>query len=505
MLQRAVTHPRLIMFITFGATSVINYIFSLATARILLPGDFGLLAFAQTLLLITSLILGSGITTSLTTAIVGVTNARRATLIRGVLALNLGFALLIGAAIALLFALGPLHQGLETINVTAILALTLLFISLIATSAAALQGAEQFGMLAAVQGVEIVCKAVAGIALTLLGLGAAGALAGFLIGAVVAAALGLYFVARELDVRLWGAVDLPSRKVVGPMFGALLGLALLQNLDLASVKLFSGAAGIERTLTGYYQAATILANTPYYLVSAAIAPILMPQLARFDTLGATRRNVAEALRLVVIVVIPIEGVLVIAPHMALNLLLPAKYAPAAPTLRVLAIGNSSLMALAILAVGFQATGYARVPARILLSVTLGEALILYAVVPHWQAGGAATVFVTASTLSLVCLGVAYVRALGAHWARRTASWLARYAAAGAAGTLLGVAFSAIVGNVAVAVGVGYLGYLATLLPLRLVERPRTPTGVARWVQSQSIAAGREGRLAEPDGTPSHKP
>jgi len=490
------------MLMSFGGTSAINYIFSLIMAQLLLPGDFGLLAFAQTLLLVASLTLGSGITTSLTAAIVGIPSTRRAALIRGVLALNLGLALLIGAAILLLFILGPLHQGLETIDVTVILALTLLFISVIATSAASLQGAERFGMLAAIQSIEIVCKAVAGIALVLRGFGAAGALAGFLVGAVVAAALGLYFVVRELDVRPWGAVDLPPRGMVGPMFGALLGLALLQNLDLASVKLFSGGG---RTLTGYYQAATILANTPYYLVSAAIVPILMPQLARFDTLQATRHRIAEALRLVMVLVVPLEVVLAFVPYEALDLLFRAKYAPAAPTLRMLAAGNSALMALAVLAVGFQATGHARIPARILLSVTLGEALILYAVVPHWHAEGAASVFVTASTLSLVALGMAYLRALGQNRTRRTVSWLARYVAAVTTGALIGAAFASIGGIAGVAVGMGYVGYLAALLPLRLIERPRAPASVVQWVQSQSIAPGRKGRLVESDGTPSNKP
>jgi len=468
---RAGASPRLVLLLTFGGTSVVNYAFSLAMGRLLLPGDFGLLAFAQVLMLIASLVLSSGITWSLTATTVGVAGPQRAALVRGALVSNLGLAVLIDLAIVALFALGPLRPGLETANVTAIVALTLVCVSVINTAVAAMQGAERFGTVAAIQGLEILCKAVAGTTFVLLGFGVAGAIAGFLAGSIVGVLLGLYQIVRALETPPWGTISLPSSRVMGPMFGALLGLALLQNLDLAAVKLFSSGA---RSLTGYYQAATILATAPYYLVSSALIPVLLTQLARLDTVAATRRRVSALLRLVAILVVPIEAILALAPAAVLHLLFPVEYAPAAPTLRVLALGNGALMLLVILGTSFQAVGRARVPARALLGITAVEIVLLWAVVPVWHNDGAAGIFAVAATAALVVLGVVYLRALSRQWRQRTALWLARYAAAVTAGIVGGAILYRVYGHSILAIAVGGLCYLAAVLLLRLVDRPSLP-------------------------------
>jgi len=490
MSWRAVASPRLVLLLTFGGTSVVNYAFSLAMGRLLLPGDFGLLAFAQVLMLIVSLVLSSGITWSLATMTVGVAGPQRAALVRGALVSNLGMAVLVDLAIVALFALGPLRPGLETPAVTAIVALTLLCVSVINTAVAAMQGAERFGSVAAIQGLEILCKAVAGTTFVLLGYGVAGAIAGFLVGAIVGVLLGLYQVVRVLGVRLWGAVSLPSPHMVGPMFGALLGLALLQNLDLAVVKLFSGGA---RTLTGYYQAATILATAPYYLVSSALIPVLLTQLARLDTVASTRERVSALLRLVAVLVVPIEAILALAPAAVLHLLFPVEYAPAAPTLRVLALGNGALMLLVILATSFQAVGRAWASARALLGITAVEVVLLWAVVPVWHNDGAAGIFAVAATAALIILGMVYVRALGRHWRRRTALWLARYAAAVTVGVVGGAALYGVYRNSTLAIAVGGLCYLAAVLLLRLIDRPSLPI--------QSIGGKKGGPIDSPSGVP----
>ncbi len=157
-----------------------------------------------------------------------------------------------GAAVVVLFALGPLRPGLETWAVVAIVAFSFPFVSFAATARGCAQGSERFDMVVALQSTEISCKVLSGTALVLLGFGVAGAVAGFLIGAVFAAALGFHHLVHGLGVRLrdapWVGTELPALRIVGPMFGALLGLSLLLNLDLVTLKLLSD----ERALTGYY-------------------------------------------------------------------------------------------------------------------------------------------------------------------------------------------------------------------------------------------------------------
>jgi O-antigen/teichoic acid export membrane protein len=98
------------------------------------PGDFGWLAFAQTILLVAGLVLQSGFSWSLARAVANAGVARRATLARGALLANLALATGLGAAVLALFALGPLRPGLETGTVAAIVAFSFPFISLAATA-----------------------------------------------------------------------------------------------------------------------------------------------------------------------------------------------------------------------------------------------------------------------------------------------------------------------------------------------------------------------------------
>ncbi len=475
VLRQTISAPRFVLLMSFAGTSVINYAFSLATGRLLLPGDFGLLSFVQSILLITALLLGSGITVSLTAAILGQTGSRRAALIRGAYAANCLIALAISAAFIMLFALGPLRRGFETSDMTIVVALTLPFSSFIATSRAAAQGAERFDVVAAIQVVEIVCKAAAGTLLVLLGFGVTGAAAGFLIGAILGSILGFFHMVHTLGVRPWGALSLPPLPAAGAMFAALLGLALLLNMDLASVKLLPGG---DRSMAGYYQAATILANTPYYLVTSVLFTVLFTQFARLDELTATREELAKALRLVAALVLPIEVVLMCIPRTALVLLFPQRLAPGASVLRLLAFGNSALMLLVLVATAFLATGRARIPACILLCNAAIEPIALWVAVPRWHAQGAAAIFVAASALTLLTLTALYLRAIGRQWAWRSAWWILRYLAAVAAGVLVGGILFSI--NEILAVAIGSMCYLAVLFPLRLIKGPKSFTSVWHW-------------------------
>jgi O-antigen/teichoic acid export membrane protein len=466
-LGRFVVTPRFVMLSSFGGTSLLNYAFGLILGWLLLPGDFGWLAFAQTMLLVAGMVLQSGFSLALARAITNSGGDRRDALVRGALVANLALATAMGATVVALYILGPLKPGLETAMVAALVALSLPFISLAATARGGVQGSERFGMVASLQLVEISCKVLAGTALVLLGFGVAGAVAGFLLGGIVATALGFYYLVYKLGVRLRGTFELPTLRVVAPMLGALLGLSLVLNLDLVALKLLSG----ERALAGYYQAGIVLANAPYYLVMSALVPILFVQLARFDNVAATTKAVGETLKLTIALVLPIELILMISPHATLITLFPSSYAPGAPSLRLLAIGNSLLILVGILSATFQAIGRAQIPALILLMVAFAEPIVLWIVVPAQEALGAASVFIGASATALLSLGAVYLRGVGAGAVRQAASWLYRYVAALGIGVTVGYAVLGSGFGIELAVVVGGLCYLGAALTLRLVFLP----------------------------------
>jgi O-antigen/teichoic acid export membrane protein len=465
-IRRTMAPPRLVMFLSFGGTSVLNYGFSLIMGWLLLPGDFGWLAFAQATILVAGLVLQQGFTWSLARAVANAGGStRRDELVRGAIVANIMLACAMGATLAVLFAAGPLRLGLETGKVAAIVAFTFLFISLAATARGCAQGSERFFMVASLQVTEIMCKVLAGTGLVLLGFGVTGAVAGFLIGGMAATALGFYYLISRLRVRLWGSIELPTLRLAGPMFIALLGLSLLLNLDVAALKLLTN----ERALVGYYQAGLVLANAPYYLVTVGFIQVLFVRLARLETITATREAVGESLSLILSLIFPIEIIIMILPEQALLALFPDSYAPGAPALRLLALGNSLLIMVAILSAAFQAIGRAKVPALLLVSTVTLESLALWAVVPTYEAVGAASVFVAASTLALLALGAIYLGEVGKESVQRAAAWLSRYAAAIGIGMATGYVVFDLSHSVNQAIAVGGVCYLIAVFTLGLVD------------------------------------
>jgi O-antigen/teichoic acid export membrane protein len=456
---------RLIMFMAFAGMSAINYAFGLAAGWLLLPGDFGLLAFAQTLLTIAGLVLNSGFVWSLTAALVDSSAARRAALVRGAVVANLLLALVMSAVLILLFQMGWLRAGLESWAVTAIVAGTLPVLSIVAIARAAAQGCEHFSALAVLLVVETIIKAGAGIGLVLAGYGALGAVAGFLLGALGTALLGVIYLIRILHVRLWGSLERPELRTAGALFGALLGMALLLNLDTISMKLLLPG---DRAAVGRYQAGIVLANMPYYLLTATI-PVLFTQIARIKIIGRTGPIVADSLRLALLVLLPIEALLAAFPGLFLSTLFPPAYLAGATTLRILAVANAAIILVAVFSTAFQATGRPSIAGRLLLGIAACESIVLWAVVPVWHGVGAAYTFLGATLISLILLGAAYCARLDALPLGLLFSWLARYGLAILAAVTTCTLVLWASGSSPLAVGFAAATYVIAMFGLRLAS------------------------------------
>jgi O-antigen/teichoic acid export membrane protein len=306
-------------------------------------------------------------------------------------------------------------------------------------------------------------KAILGIGLVQVGYGAAGAIAGFLFGSLCAAIAGFIYLVAALKIQPTGKILRPAFHLASAMFGALLGMALLLNLDLVALKLFSQG---NRAAVGWYQAGTILANTPYYLLTATI-PILFTQIARHQVIGKSVNAVADTLRLALIVLLPIEGVLAGFPHFFLHLLFPAPYLAGAPTLRLLALGNAAIILVAVFSTAFQASGNPGFPGKVLLSITLLESLVLRFVVPRWHGVGASTTFLTATSIALLILGWSYLTHLDQDAVRQALTWMKKYLVALLAGAT-GAAVMVSLGRADwLAVGWGGVVYLVVIAWLKL--------------------------------------
>lgn len=462
--------PRFIMVGAFANTSVINYAFGLVTGWLLLPGDFGLLAFAQTIILIAGLLLNSGVSTALAESLVHSDKSRHASLIRGAFLANLLIALLLSLVIELFFAVGLLQQGFETSGISWLVIGTFPLLSFVAVAKAAFQGTGRFAALAFMQVVEVLGKFAAGIAFILGGLQAAGAIAGFIVGALIATMTGLALLRQENSIFPWGRVEWLSWKAAGGMFGGLLGLALLLNMDILALKLLTPT---NRAVTGQYQAGIILANTPYFLASA-LCPILFTQAAHLKKLNLTGPAVGEIMRLVALFLIPIEAVLLFEPARIMALFFPPAYLEGAATLSILALANSAVILVAVFTTVFQAVGRARIPAFILLVASMIEALAHLVIVPRWGAAGAASVFLAIALVDMLLLGGIYLNILKDFHPVSIIKWLLKFSLAlgcSLFGALNATAFS---NNVFIGLICGGCIYLGLCLGLKLINLELLP-------------------------------
>ena len=143
------------------------------------------------MLLLTALVLQSGIPWSLTRTIAGIVPGDRPDLVRGSMVANLGVSALVAGVLVLLFAAGPLQAALEEPAILLVVIVTLPLFATISVARATAQGWRRFGVIAALQVAEVTTKTVTGLALAAAGFGAVGAITGFTVGGVVAATMGI--------------------------------------------------------------------------------------------------------------------------------------------------------------------------------------------------------------------------------------------------------------------------------------------------------------------------
>ncbi|MCU0663770.1 MAG: oligosaccharide flippase family protein [Myxococcota bacterium] len=262
----------------------------------------------------------------------------------------------IGIGLAVLYALAApwLAGWLGSPSLTVLMRLSAGVIaaySFYAVYIGSFNGQQQFGRQAGFDIAYSTLRTTLILALAAAGLEVAGAVLGFLIAAVLIAALAAVS-SRGLPP---SAQPLSARKYVGfaaALFLYTLLLNLVMSLDLFLLK--GQAAQImtpqaSSVVAGLYGAAQNLAFIPYQAV-LAIAFVAFPMISRvtFDNDSAkAKAYVHKTMRLCAILSMGLATVFIALPHQSLSIIYPAEYTKAAPTLAVLSVG---LMCFALLSV-----------------------------------------------------------------------------------------------------------------------------------------------------------
>ena len=413
-----------LLALRFVASAALNYGFGIALVWVLPKADFGVVGVLQNVLLLAAMVLGGSFTwvVSRVIARTGTIEGDAAAVFRAALAGNLA----VGAVfVVVLVASHALPSG----GSRGLLAPVIITVALMAVNGilyAALQGTQRFDAIAAQQTLEVAVKVAVGLGLVVgLGFGVTGVALGFLAGTLVAGLLCLRGLRDLLPGR--GPVELRRTAALAlPTGVGAAGFGLLLTLDVIALGAVGPVSGVTTATIATYQAAAILARTPYYLAEA-VGNAAYPDIARGSGSAAAHVGFVAAFRWIPLVLVPLQMVLLVAPEPILRMFFPQDYANAAGLVRLLTLGTLGLMVTSLLFTALYATGFEVTVARRLPVAAALELGVLVALVPRVGAAGAGIAFAVGSWAAAALLALAY---LGHHRVRPLERGLvARYLAA----------------------------------------------------------------------------
>jgi O-antigen/teichoic acid export membrane protein len=384
--------------VAYLVVGALNYGYALVLTRLLDAAAYARFAAGQGLLLSAATVATVSVPWVLAQAWARArTSAERADAVGFAIVIGTGGGVLAGAAVA---AVALQFAGPAT--AVAVAAGTLLIYGT-TVSVGALQGAERMRTLATLTVGEVLLKTVAGLLLvTVAGLSDAGALAAFGIGM-----LPLLFwwpSARRGSGRSWLRAA-ANRE----LWRRALGIARLQGLVsllMVSDLVLVAVLATDRAAAASYQAGVVLARVPVF-ISSAVSMAFFPALSRRR---AGTPLAASAVRMYVVVTLPIVAVLATVPGSLVSALFPADYFLLAACLRFTAIAGFAIGGVNLLVTLSQATDDYR-SARWQAAGVLAYVLALLA---GWRADGVLGVAVGAACGSALALAVLVHRMLRLH-------------------------------------------------------------------------------------------
>ncbi|RKT54485.1 glycosyltransferase [Saccharothrix australiensis] len=260
-----------------------------------------------------------------------------------------------------------------------------------------LQGEARFGRYAAASVAEVVVRLVASVAAVALGLGSAGAVGGFVVGAVVVAWTGVTTLRGDLAWRPGLLRDRTRWRETGVLASAQLTLSALVGCDVVLV----AAVDADSTAGAGYQAVAVMAKGPVYVAaSAALAGF---PLLRNTAPERTPEVVGAMLGSFTRLALPITAVVATVPPSAVSAVLPDRYAGALGLLPWLAVAGFSFGAISALVMVLLGVG---AHARCRAALAVATAVVTGGMCVGWYAaattGLAVGVAFGASLAALVC-------------------------------------------------------------------------------------------------------
>jgi len=390
--------------VLFLAGSVIIHIY---LGRTLGPVGYGQYGLTMSILLWFEVIVNSAVPWAVSKVISEQKSFARSTFRQGIL-----LQIVCSLSIFVLFvALAPaLARAFGDRTVKVLLwwaALDIPFFALLSVFLTYFNGLQQFGRQGMVSISRIFFKVAATVCLVAVGYSVRGALLGNILGSFLALAVGWYLISlpppSEERVRL-------IRRVLS--FGVPYALFLISAQLLLSIDLWSVKALLRETAaTGYYTSAQTISRVPYFLF-LGLTTALFPALSKSTSSGeehVSRTQIRQAVRLLLLILLPVGAVVSSAPEAAVELFYGANFTPAVAPLTTLMWGMILFTVFYTLAVVLSVVGKPGLALVISLGLLLVDVILNVILVPRLGLIGAALGTAVAALLGAVVLSAVVAR------------------------------------------------------------------------------------------------
>lgn len=312
-----------------------SYVIQIFLGRYLGPQEYGILGVVVYILSLTEYFFGSGLFLATAKFI-----AERPNAIQSIVKVSQRMQVILAVFFAsfFLFLAGPLARLFnepEITNYIRILALIAPIYGLRSLYQSYLNGTKDFASQSISQIIGGIIKIVVVIGLVLFGFGIKGVLIGYFAGALASlinARTRLHLPKNTTETFPWKT--LVSSTVV--MVFYLVMFPVLFNIDLFLVKILLS----NSELAGFYTAASTVARMPFYIFTS-LSVVLLPTIATAISQNdetMIRYYIRQALRLGMIILIPIASIIALTAPTILKILYGSKYLPGATPMVYLAIG-----------------------------------------------------------------------------------------------------------------------------------------------------------------------
>jgi glycosyltransferase involved in cell wall biosynthesis/O-antigen/teichoic acid export membrane protein len=405
-----------------GLVGVLSYACGLLMAHLLSPADYSSFSAAQALLTVVGVAASSLVPLPLA-RIVRANRARSEQRRDGT-----SFAIIVAACagVATGLAVGLVSLMFADLTTAVTVGVAGFALVLITPAWGWLQGELRLGRFAVVSVGEVALRVVFSVAAAGLAWGASGAVAGYIVGAVLVLGCGLWWMRSDLAWRLHVVRDRARwTETVGVAVVELVTSVLIAGdiLLIATVAADSAAAG--------YQAVATLAKAPVYVATGTV--LLSFPLVRATTGDRSNALVGTLFRSFFRLAVPATVIVATVPPPVALLVLPQQYRDSLSALPWLALSGLSYGTIMVAAILLLAR---RAYRRLLVGLSTATLLLLTGLLLGWARGGPNGLAVGAAASSFIAAGAVLV--MSAHLAPRPAvrTLLGNVAAFGLIGGLL---------------------------------------------------------------------